>query len=103
MHGQIAQRCADGYGVFRFFRVVLAHGGAAIDVHLGVHLPLIGEEFQKIFLKTTIQIPVDTANVVTQLVFPVIREFYSLSIGANLVLTAKKTGKVRLQLQRQGL
>jgi hypothetical protein len=66
-----------------------------------MHLAFIRKKLQEKLFKTAVQIPVDTANVISKHILAIVREFYSLTVGAHEMLSAKESAKVGTKLKRQ--
>jgi hypothetical protein len=66
-----------------------------------MHLTLVGKELQEELLKTAVQVPVYSADIVTEGILTVIGKFYRLTVCTHKVLTSEKTCKVSAKLQRQ--
>ena len=60
-----------------------------------MHLPFIRKQFEKMLLKTTIQIPIDAPDIVSEHIFPIIGKFYRLSVRMYEMFAAEKPRHIR--------
>ena len=103
MDGKVADCRRNSNGVCALPGVHFSHRSGAVQINLHVHLPLIGKQLDKVFLKTAVQIPVDPADIVAQHILPVIRKLHGLSVGAHQMLAAEESAEILAQIKRKCL
>mgnify|MGYP004567333923 CR=1 FL=1 len=92
---KLRERSRRAERISGFRRVVLSHRGGTVQKNLDLHLPFVRKKLQKVLFEPAVKIPVDTTDIVSQLIFAEIREFNRLSVRIYEVFTAEIPYKIR--------